>query len=320
VRWSKPPAMPLQHATDAHRHELGPPPLRLAAPPRRRPAWRALVGACRPRQWLKNALVVIAPAAAGTLSRPSEVAAVLGALVVFCLLASATYLVNDVRDRDRDRRHPRKRLRPVAAGELSPAAALRAAAAAAGLGLAMATLVRPGLALVALGYLALTTSYSLWWRHLVIADMVAIAGGFVLRAAAGGVAARVSLSASFLAVTSACALFVVAGKRYAELVAGREAAATRATLRRYSRGLLRAVLAGAALVASVAYLRWAFTRAGVWIELSALPFVFWLGRYAAMVAAGHGEAPEELILRDPGLLWVGGAWALMLAAGIYVAS
>jgi decaprenyl-phosphate phosphoribosyltransferase len=280
-----------------------------------------LLRACRPRQWVKNVLVAIAPAAAGALTRPAAIAAVCGALIAFCLISSATYLVNDVRDREQDRRHPRKRLRPIAAGELAPRGALRIAAVLALLGLGLAVAVRPPLAAVAVGYLALTTSYSLVWRHVVIADIVAIAGGFVLRAVAGGVAAGVPLSRSFLIVTSACAVLMIAGKRYAELTGGRGALATRGTLRRYSRTLLRRLLAGAALLGAVAYGRWAFFRPdlGPWLELSALPFTLWLGRYLAMVARGFGEAPEELVLRDSALLVLGGLWLVLFGAGIYVA-
>src|SRR5207302_2580960 len=106
----------------------------------------------------KNAVVLIAPATAGALTRPGAVVALLGAFVSFCLMSSATYLINDVRDRASDRGHPRKRFRPVAAGQLSPPAALRAAA-----GLALAAvvtgwLVRSALAVVVLGYGALTFS------------------------------------------------------------------------------------------------------------------------------------------------------------------
>ena len=91
-----------------------------------RPSARVLLRACRPRQWSKNLLVLAAPCAAGVIDRPLVAAQVAGAFVVLCLVSSATYLVNDVRDREQDRRHPRKRSRPVAAGELSPRAALRA--------------------------------------------------------------------------------------------------------------------------------------------------------------------------------------------------
>lgn len=277
--------------------------------------------ACRPRQWVKNALVAIAPAAAGAMTRSTVVTAVLGALIAFCLISSATYLVNDVRDLEQDRRHPRKRARPIAAGELSPRRALRIAAMMALAGILLAAAVRPELAGVALGYLALTSSYSVWWRHVAIADIVAIAGGFVLRAVAGGVAAGVPLSRSFLAVTTACAVFLVAGKRYAELSGDRGARATRATLRRYSRRVLRRLLVAAVAVACLAYARWAFThpQPGPWLELSALPFTIWLGRYLRLLAGGLGEAPEELVLRDPALLALGGLWVVLFVAGIYVA-
>ncbi len=275
--------------------------------------------ACRPRQWLKNLVVVLAPAAAGALARRGADAQVLGALVAFCMLASATYLVNDVRDRESDRRHPRKRLRPVAAGELSPPRALRIAALLAAGGLGLSVAVRPALGVVAVCYLALTLSYSLVWRDVVVADIVMVAAGFLVRAAAGGVATDVRLSKSFLLVTSACALFLVAGKRYAEVRARGNRPTTRQTLRRYSlRGLLLVCLA-AASIGSLAYARWAFTRAapGPWIELSMCPFALWLGRYTMLLGRGAGEAPEELILHDPPLLLIGAAWAILFLTGLH---
>ena len=265
---------------------------------------------------------MIAPAAAGVLARPGVVADVIGALLVFCLLSSATYLVNDVRDRDRDRRHPRKRRRPVAAGELSPRRALRTAAVLALLGMAIALAVRPGLAAAAAAYLALTTSYSLWWRQIAFFDIVAVAGGFLLRAVGGAAAADVPLSRAFLVVSAACALFVVAGKRYAELVAAEPASSrVRPALRRYTRRSLRRLVICAAGLGCVAYALWAFTRADgwPWLALSLLPFALWLARYWTMVDAGAGEAPEELILQDPPLLALGGLWMLMFAAGVYAA-
>jgi decaprenyl-phosphate phosphoribosyltransferase len=283
------------------------------------PSRSAVVRACRPRQWIKNSLVVIAPAAAGVLSHGHTALAVLGAFVTFCLLSSSTYLLNDVRDLESDRLHRRKRLRPIAAGELSPGRALRLAALLAALGLALALAVRPMLALVGVTYLLLTASYSLLWRQIVIADIVAIALGFVLRSIAGAVAAGVPASRSFLIVTSACALFVVAGKRYAELGERREDAAARATLDAYSGRMLRFILAGAALSGCLAYARWAVARheAGPWFELSMVPFVLWLGRYCGILSAGRGEAPEELILADPGLIALGAAWALLFLGGVY---
>jgi decaprenyl-phosphate phosphoribosyltransferase len=291
-----------------------------AATPRRRPG-QILLQACRPKQWVKNVLVAIAPAAAGALTRPSAVVQALAAFVAFCLLASATYLVNDVRDREQDRCHPRKRYRPVAAGQLSSRGAKRIATVLAVLGLTISFAVRLDLGVVAIGYLTLTIGYSVWWRRVFVLDIVAVAGGFLLRAVAGGAATGVPLSSSFLVVSAACAVFLVAGKRYAELADAGAGGATRATLRRYSPKVLRYLLLGAAALGCLAYARWAFERPdlGPWFSLSAVPFILWLGRYASLLRAGAGEAPEELILRDHGLLVLGTLWAVLFLVGVHAA-
>jgi decaprenyl-phosphate phosphoribosyltransferase len=247
-----------------------------------------LLRACRPRQWSKNLLVLAAPAAAGVIDRPLVAAQAAGALVVMCLLSSATYLLNDVRDVAQDRLHPRKRSRPVAAGEMPPRAALLAAAALALTGIILAT---------------------------------AIAAGFVLRALAGGVATDIYLSRWFVIVTGCCAIFLVAAKRYAEL---REqtgsGVAARTTLRRYSLGHLRLTLLTAATIACVAYTGWAFTRPAhvIWYGLSIVPFALWLSRYAALIGDGAGQAPEELILRDRTLLALSLLWSFLFLGGVYV--
>ena len=239
---------------------------------------------------------------------------------MLCLLSSATYLVNDVRDREQDRLHPRKRSRPIAAGELSPRAALCVAAGLALLGIASATAITPGLGAVACGYLALTASYSLWLRRVVVLDILVIAAGFVLRAIAGGVATDIYLSRWFVIVTASCAIYLVVGKRYAELREHAGSGPLRATLRRYSLGHLRLTLLAAAAVAGVAYTGWAFTRPShvVWYGLSIAPFLLWLGRYAALIRSGAGQAPEELILRDRTLLALSVAWGFLFLGGVYV--
>jgi decaprenyl-phosphate phosphoribosyltransferase len=284
----------------------------------------ALVRACRPRQWIKNVLVVAAPGAAGVLARPEVAEQVLIAFVCFCMFSSATYLLNDVHDRHEDRHNPRRSTRPIAAGELSVRAALAAAFALAIGGLALAAAVRPALAGVGAGYLALTLSYTLWWRSVAVADMAAVAGGFVLRALAGGVATSVPVSRWFMLVTSFGALFLVAGKRYAELNGGVEpAAVTRASLRAYSAQYLRFVLGLAATVTTTGYCLWAFQRAHTaklsWYELTVIPFVLWLLRYALLLDGGEGQAPEELVLHDGFLLSMTAAWLAVFVCGVYVA-
>jgi decaprenyl-phosphate phosphoribosyltransferase len=290
---------------------------------RRRLAWRALLDACRPRQWPKNGLVAAAPAAAGVLDVSATLARVVLAFAAFCLLSSATYIVNDLADREQDRAHPMKRRRPIAAGALAPGPALAAAAVLALSGLALAAAARPLLAVFAAGYLALTLSYSLMWRNIAIADIAAIAGGFLLRAVAGGVAAHVRVSAAFVIVVSLGAILVVAGKRQAELrAANGHLAVLRPALSGYSVAALRRLIALACAAAIVTYCVWAFTRpepSGVPLHaLTIPPFTAWLLRYTGLLAQGAGQAPEDLVLGDRLLLGFGASWLVLFALSVYV--
>jgi decaprenyl-phosphate phosphoribosyltransferase len=278
----------------------------------------------RPRQWIKNALVVAAAGAAGALGRADVPMRVGLACAAFCLLASGIYAINDVRDMDEDRLHPRKRYRPIAAGELDPHAATALGLGLIVGGLALCAFVRPLLALVGAGYVALTLSYTLIWRHILLLDIFAIAGGFVLRAVAGGVAAPVTLSRWFILVVTCSAVFVAAGKRQAELMRT-EAGGTggRRVLELYSAARLRLILAGSGAGALFAYCVWAFQLPDVggfpWRPLTVLPFAACLLRYGALLQAGAGEAPEELLLGDRWLVAGGATWLVLFALGVHAA-
>lgn len=282
----------------------------------------ALVRACRPHQWIKNLLVLAAPAAAGVLFHSDVLGKLALTFASFCMLSSATYLLNDVNDREEDRRNPRRAHRPIAAGEISPALALMCALILALGGLALTAVVRLELVAVAFSYLVLTCGYTLWLRRVAIADIAAIAGGFVLRALAGGVAISVPVSRWFVLVTSFGALFVVAGKRYAELREG-PASAPRAALLAYTEPYLRFVLGLTAAVTTTSYCLWAFERAHTeklsWYELTIIPFVLWLMRYAMLLDRGDGHSPEELLLSDAFLLTMTVAWVVLFGVGVYVA-
>lgn len=298
------------------------PAIPLGARPRVRPL-PAIVRACRPRQWVKNVLVVSAPAAAGALVWAEVPERLIATFIAFCALSSSTYLLNDLHDRTEDRLHERRRNRPIAAGEVSTTLAVATAILLAAGGLALAFAVRPWLAAVGLGYLLLTGSYTLWWRQIAIADIAAVAAGFILRALAGAVATDVAVSRWFLAVTSFGALFLVAGKRYAELRAASSGSVTkRASLQEYSERYLFFVVGLAATVTTTAYCLWAFQRSHQarlsWYELTVIPFVLWLLRYALLIDRGASETPDELVLGDRFLLIVGAAWAALFVAGVYV--
>lgn len=292
--------------------------------PRRRGPLLAVLVMMRPHQWLKNGLVVAAAGAAGALGHDDVPVRVGLAFVAFCMLASGLYAINDVHDAAEDRLHARKRYRPVAAGEVSAPNAVAFGTVLVVAGLMLCVLVRPLLGVVGAGYVALTLSYTLIWRHILLLDLIAIGGGFVLRAVAGGVAPPVALSRWFLLVISAAAVCVAAGKRYSELRRSQlENSARRRVLHSYSLPLLIRVLVASGAVALFAYSMWAFQLPVVdgvpWRPLTILPFAVCLLRYGALVRAGAGEAPDELILKDRLLLVAALAWLVLFALGVHAA-
>ena len=294
-----------------------------AALPLRGPA-RALIATTRPKQWIKNALVIAAPGAAGALGREGVPIRVALATAAFCLLASGIYAINDARDAPEDRLHPVKRHRPVAAGELAPRTAVTFGCWLIVVGIVICAAISLLLALVGASYVALTVSYTLVWRHERVLDIGAIAGGFVLRAVAGGAAAPVTLSRLFLLVVACVAIFVAGAKRYAELCRPeRDTRIRRRVLSSYSPELLELILAASSWVAILAYSVWAFdlpSAHGVpWRPLTILPFALCLLRYETLVQTGGGEAPEELLLADRPLQLAAAAWLLLFALGVHAA-
>jgi decaprenyl-phosphate phosphoribosyltransferase len=281
----------------------------------------------RPQQWIKNLLVIAAAGAAGALGHDDVPVRVGLAFVAFCMLASGIYAINDVRDVAEDRVHPRKRFRPVAAGELDPRTATILGFVLMIAGLALCFAIRPLLGLVGAGYVALTLSYTLVWRHLLLFDLFAIAGGFVLRAVAGGVASPVALSRWFVLVVTAAAVFVAAGKRHAELrrtVATQVTAGRRKVLEGYTERRLNVILVASGAVAVIAYAVWAFKLPSVhgvpWRPLTIIPFAVCMARYGTLVGAGDGESPEELLLHDRLLQIAGAAWLVLFAIGVHATS
>jgi decaprenyl-phosphate phosphoribosyltransferase len=284
----------------------------------------AVVRTLRPRQWVKNVLVFAAPAAAGVLTHRDALLYSVAAFVVFCLAASGMYCLNDVIDLEADRRHPVKRNRPVASGVVPTRLAVLVGSGLLIVALAAAAAIgRPKLALVVAIYVAVQVAYTLWLKHEAILDLAAVAAGFVLRAIAGGVATQVPLSNWFLIVACFGSLFMVTGKREAEIMLlGQDGEHHRATLGAYTPTFLRYVRAVTSGVAMTAYCLWAFERAhgsagAIWFELSIVPFVLGVLRYALLVDAGHGGAPEDVVLGDPTLQVLALSLAVLFAIGVY---
>lgn len=281
-----------------------------------------LITAMRPRQWVKNLLVFAVPLASGQIGQPGVIPKTLLAFAVMCAASAAVYLTNDILDRQADARHPVKRTRPIAAGQvgvpLAWTVAILLAATALGLPVALGI---PDLTVLVLSYLLLQAVYVFWAKHQPVLDLACVATGFVLRAVAGGVAGGIWISTWFLTVTAASAMFVVAGKRYSELVTHGQDGGTRQGLREYSEGYLRFVWGVSVGIAVVFYGLWAAELgnggSAMWARLSVIPFVLLLLRYARDVDAGSAEAPEDLVWEDRVLQALGVVWAGMFALQVF---
>lgn len=285
---------------------------------------RSLLREARPRQWSKNILVFAAPAAAGLLDDEGALARSVVLFVAMCLAASGTYFWNDVFDLEADRRHPAKRARPIASG-MVPLPVARVAGTvllAAGVGLACALRWQAGTVVAC--YVVITVAYSAVLKHVAVIDLAVVAAGFLLRAVAGAEVVDVGLSRWFLLCTSFGSLFIVAGKRYAELrELGDGAAGHRPALDEYTPGSLRAVLSLACAAAAVTYCVWAFetqgsSASGIPFEaLSIVPMLGALLRYTLILEQGHGSAPEDIFAADRTLQMLGCAWVLLFLLGVY---
>ena len=289
---------------------------------------RALVSAMRPTQWVKNLLIGVAPAAAGMVGDADVERHTVAAFLCFCALASAVYLVNDVRDIEADRKHPSKRHRAIPAGQLSVGLALAAAGVLTAIAFILpAFLWHPGGLYFILGlYLVNSLSYSLWLKNSVIIELGIVANGFFLRAYAGAVASHIFVSTWFLVVISFGALFLVIGKRSSELKKI-GAGATRPVLAQYTPEFLHSALTMSATVVVTSYCLWAFDTSAtglssirhhiVPIRLTIVPVVFAVLFIMRSAEAGEGQSPEDLLLHDRVVQLLGVIWAGLLALGIY---
>jgi decaprenyl-phosphate phosphoribosyltransferase len=294
---------------------------------RARSPLRALVSAMRPRQWVKNGLIVVAPGAAGVATHADIIRHTAAAFVSFCFVSSALYLFNDLRDIDADRQHPTKRFRAIAAEQLSPRLAVTASIVLLTIGFAIPfALWHPGGLFLVLGlYVVITLSYIFWLKTVAVIELGVLASGFFLRAYAGAAASHIFVSTWFLVVISFGALFLVVGKRSSEL---RElgAGATRKVLAEYTAEFLHSALTLSATVVVTGYCLWAldssstglsFHHNAVAIRLSVVPVVFAVLFIMRSADAGDGAAPEELLLHNRTVQMLVVLWATALVIGVY---
>ena len=281
--------------------------------------------ALRPAQWTKN-LVVFAALIFG--QRLFDGEAVLRAIVAFfafCALSGVVYVVNDVVDREGDRQHPLKRLRPIAAGHLSVTMALASAGVLLVVALAAATWLGTSFLIHAGAYVLLQVSYSLSLKRQVILDVLSIAIGFVIRASAGGAAIGVPVSQWLLVCTILLALFLALAKRRHEItLLGDEALRHRAILGEYTPYLVDQMMAVATASTLMAYAFYTVSSDTVerfgtpWLGLT-LPFpLYGIFRYLYLVhRRSQGGSPSELLLADRPLLLCVALWGAATVALIY---
>jgi decaprenyl-phosphate phosphoribosyltransferase len=282
-----------------------------------------LIKTARPRQWVKNILVLAAPFTASRITESAVLIDVGIAFVAFCMAASAVYFVNDAIDVDADRAHPTKRNRPIAAGVVPVKFAVALSIVLFLGALGVSVLASWQLVLVIAVYEAVQLGYCFGLKHQTVLDLCIVASGFLMRSIAGGAAAGIPLSQWFLLVTAFGSLFMVSGKRYAEITLYEKTGAKiRASLAKYSASYLRFVWATSAAVVIMTYGLWAFEirqdNNPTWASVSMIPFVIAVLRYAVDVDHGNAGEPEEIALRDRVLQVLGLAWVGCLALSVYI--
>lgn len=272
----------------------------------------------RPKQWAKNVLVFAAPVAAGKIFDGNTPLKTALAFLAFCFISSVGYIVNDIRDLERDKTNPKKSQRPLASGSITKTQALSVLAICALFGILAASTLTHSFQLVLVLYLVSTLSYSFGLKHQPVVELMIVAFGFVLRAIAGGVATGIPISRWFLVVTSFGSLVVVVAKRLAE-AENQVNIDVRPVIRDYPLPFLRFALAVSAAVTLTGYSLWAFSlpESRHFGQISLLPLCLGLFRYVWLVEKGFGEVPEDLLLHDFVLLLSGFATATLLLMSMY---
>jgi 4-hydroxybenzoate polyprenyltransferase len=290
-----------------------------------RSALASLVVSLRPGQWIKNLVVFAGLLFGKRLLEPTAVAEACAAFVVFCALSGVIYLLNDVADRDADRRHPLKSKRPIASGQLSPGLALAVSVVIAGIAVPVAFWLSPAFGVVALAYVVLLAAYSARLKHIVIIDVLTIAIGFVLRAVAGAVAIDVAISHWLLVCTVLLALFLAMSKRRHELtLLAAGATEHRPILGEYSPYLLDQMISVVTASTLIAYIFYTISpetlkNFGTQGLALTIPFpLYGIFRYLYLVHRKEGGgSPAEMLLTDRPLLLCVALWAAAVVVIVY---
>ncbi len=286
-----------------------------------------LLRAMRPKQWTKNVLLFAGLLFALKFTDPTAIWQAVAGFALFCLFSSAVYIINDLRDRERDALNPRTRNRPIASGALKPAVAVGFVAVVLPVTFVLSWLLNPWFAFVGAIYMAKDLGYSFGLKHVVILDVFLIAAGFTLRAVAGALAIGAPISPWLYVVTTLGALFLALNKRKHELLLlGENATSHRRVLGDYSPALVEEMLAVVTASTVMSYGLYTFTAENLprplrenHLMMLTIPFVLYgIFRYLYLVYQKDvGSSPEEVLLKDKPLLLCVVLWALTSAALLY---
>tara|TARA_B100000902_G_scaffold338260_1_gene339729 strand:- start:226 stop:1104 length:879 start_codon:yes stop_codon:yes gene_type:complete len=279
----------------------------------------------RPKQWLKNIFVLPALVFSDNLFNYIYILKSVTALLCFCAVSGAVYILNDVIDRNRDVLHPQKRFRPIAAGELSVSLACFVGILMSGMGISIAFILDFSFGWITLIYLSQNIAYSIWLKHVVLLDVITIAVGFLLRAVGGGIALQVPISTWFILCIFTLALFLACVKRRQEiLVLKDDAVAHRIILGQYSLPFLNQVISILTAATLVCYSLYAMGVGDSRVLVSkqmewTIPFVLYgLLRYLYIVYEdGRGENPTSVIFEDKPLKCTVILWLITAIVSIY---
>jgi 4-hydroxybenzoate polyprenyltransferase len=275
----------------------------------------AAVKQLRPKQWAKNVFLVPALVFSGRFLEPSALLEMGVAIGAFSLLASSGYVFNDWLDREADRKHPKKRFRPIASGALPEPLAFALLACCLAAGVALSLWLSPWFLLIALVYLFTTLSYSVYFKHRVILDVLFLSSGFVWRVMAGAVAIQVPSSPWLFLCTVFLALFFGFNKRRAELLHVGAHTGTRRNLAEYSPQMLEQFQAIVTSATIITYLLYTVMGPTSWMTLTIPLVLYGIFRYIYLIDRhGEGGAPDETLLRDPPMLVTGVLYAAVTMA------
>ena len=284
---------------------------------------RGVVKEVRPKQWAKNVLVFVAPGAAGVLLKSYPAFHAVFAFCVFSMAAGGTYLINDLLDVEADRLHPKKRFRPIAAGTVPESLAWVLAAVLILGSVALGLWRNWQFGMIVGLYVVLTTLYSVWMKHQPVLDLIGLSSGFILRLLGGAKATEVRISSWFLIISCFGALFIATGKRLAEKREMGDDTSTRPILAKYTVEYLQYLKSVSTAGVLLAYCLFAVERSNQhgpsspWIELSIIPFLVAILRYAWLNDQGQGSAPEDVLFADRQMQFFGLLWAILMAVSVY---